>query len=240
MANNSMDDLESFYEKKAEQLKKQKKFEEALLFSQKAKQIRDDEKFPDYWYKKGIHFVEEGEFENAIECFDNDILKYQKSYRTFLAKGKVLLQLQRYDEALECFNKAAEEKNLNYLQTSKKVLHLKKARKFEKALIYSSKASREFSSDPEFWYYKGISLLKLKKYGDAHSCMVNAVNLDGSNSKLLYELAKCELFLGNESSCIDLLQKSIRIKPIMKEMLQVDHDFSSLHKNNKFRAIIHL
>ena len=187
-----------------------------------------------------MHFVEVGEFENAIACFDNDTLKHQKSYNTFFAKGKVLLQLKRYEEALECFNKAAEEKNQNYLQTSKKAMHLKTARKFEKALVYSSKASKEFSSDPEFWYYKGILLLKLKKYDDAHLCMLNAVNLDEDNAKFLYELAKCELFLGNESMCINLLQKSIKLRQVMKEMLQVDGDFSSLHKNNLFRAIIHL
>lgn len=235
-----MDDPSLFFEKKEKELKKEKKFEEALLYSQKAKQIRDDERSPDYWYKKGMHFVEVGEFENAIECFDNDNLKHQKSYNTFFAKGKVLLQLNRYDEALECFNKAAEEKSQNYLQTSKKAMHLKTARKFEKALVYSSKASKEFSSVPEFWYYKGISLLKLKKYDDAHSCMLNAVNLDEDNAKFLYELAKCELFLGNESMCINLLQKSIKQRQVMKEMLQIDGDFSSLHKNNLFRAIIHL
>ena len=235
-----MDDLESFYGKKADQLKKEKKYEEALLFSQKAKEIRDDEKSSDYWYKKGIHLVELGKFENAIECFDNDILKHQKSYNVFLAKGKVLFQLKRYDEALECFNKAAEEKNSNYLQTSKKVLHLKKAKKFEKALMYSSKASKEFSSDPEFWYFKGATLFRLKKNDEACSALVNAVNLEDNNPKYLYELAKCELSLGNQPKCINLLREAIKLRPYTKEMLQIDSDFSSLHNNNEFRAIIHL
>ena len=235
-----LDDPALFFEKKARELKKQKKFEEALLFSDKAKKIRDDESSSDFWYKKGFHFIEVGEFEKAIECFDNDISKRRKSYETFFAKGKVLFQLSKFAEALECFNKAAEERNQKYLKTLKKAQRLKKAKKFEKALLYGDIASNEVSLTPEYWHYKGITLLKLKKYDNAFSCISNALEIENDNAKFLYDLAKCELLRGNETRCIEALKKSIKNSSTIKEKLQVDGDFSSLYTNNQFRALIHL
>lgn len=235
-----MDDPSNFFDKKAQKLTKQRKFEEALRFSDKAEKIRKEENSPDFWYKKGLHLVEIGEFEKAIDCLDMDISKRQKSFETFFAKGKILFQLERYDEALECFNKAAEDRNQEYLHSRKKAKNLIKAKKFEKALLYDDKASNEVPLDAEFWYFKGISFLKLKKYDDAHSCILNALELDGNNAKFFYELAKCELFLGNETRGIDTLKKSIAQNPQTKDRLQNDEDFKSLLSKNQFRSMTYL
>ena len=44
-----MDDVSSFYTKKAEELKKEKKFEEALRLEDKATQIKQEEKSENFW-----------------------------------------------------------------------------------------------------------------------------------------------------------------------------------------------
>lgn len=235
-----MDDPSAFFEEKAKELKKQKKFEEALIFSDKAEKIRKEEKSPDFWFKKGLHFVEVGEFEKAIDCYDKDISKRQKSYDTFVAKAKVLYQLAKYDEALECFNKATEERNQKFLHSSKKAKNLKKVKKFEKALFYNDQASNDVSMDAEFWYHKGITFLKLKKYKDAQSCFTNAIEMDKNNSKILYDLAKCELFLGNETRGIEALKKSLEQNPNTKDKLRLDKDFSILLPKNQFYSMTYL
>ena len=52
-----MKDISTFLTKKAERLKDKRKFEEALKFTDKAKEIREEEKSNDYWYKLSNSFL---------------------------------------------------------------------------------------------------------------------------------------------------------------------------------------
>jgi tetratricopeptide (TPR) repeat protein len=113
-----MTDISSFYDKKAEELKKSKKFEEALIFTDKAKAIKDEEKSDNYWYKKAMRFHEFGEHENAIECIDKDLEVHKKSYESYFLKARILMDLKNYEQAIEYFNKASEETNQKLLQNS--------------------------------------------------------------------------------------------------------------------------
>ena len=158
-----MKDFASQYREKAEKLKKSKKFEDALKLTDKAMAVEKETRASDYWYKRGMRFSEIGEYEQALDCYEKDLDLHEKSYDVFFEKGKILFQLKKYAEAIESFNKAAETRNQNYLQSSKKVDHLKKARKFEKALMYTDDAANQKPLDENFWFYKGITLLKLKK-----------------------------------------------------------------------------
>lgn len=235
-----MDDLSSFFNKKADELKKARKFEEALKFIDEASKIKQEEKLPDFWYRRGIRLCELGEYEIALDCFDKDLTLHQKSYDTFFSKGQILFQLKQYAESVECFNKAAEEHHQQYLQCSKKVERMKKVHKYEKALIYADLASHEKPLDDTFWYYKGMALLKLKKYDVASSCLTKALEIKNNNPKFLYELAKCEMFAGNMEKSLLILEKACNLEPITKEKLSVDNDFSSLSENKQFRIILGL
>ena len=235
-----MKDIPSFYNKKAEELKKEKKFEEALKFSDKALEIKQDEKSEEFWYKKAVHCYEFGEYEDAIECLDKDIAVHEKSYETFFLKALILIQLKKYEEAIECFNKAAEERNQKYLQHVKKVDRMKDARKFEKALMYTDLAVNEKDLDSEFWHNKGIAFLKLKKHENAKECFTNALETNEDEPKILYDYAKCELFLGNEEKSTDILKKTCDLDPNTREKLRVDEGFSQLSNNKKFRTILGL
>ena len=235
-----MKDISSFYTKKAEELKKARKFEEALKLNDKATQIKEEEKSDYFWYKRAVHLLEFEEYEDAKKCLDKDLSVHKKSYETYYLKGLILLQLKNYAEAIECFNKASEERNQQYLQNSKKMEHMKKARKFEKALIYTDLVAHEKQLDAEFWHNKGIAFFKLKKYEDAKECFTNALEVKDVDPKILYDQAKCELFLGNEEKGLDILEKSCNLDPISREKLRVDDDFSQLSNSRKFRAILGL
>jgi len=235
-----MKDIPSFYVKKAEELKKVKKFEEALKFTDKATEIKKEEKSEYFWYKKAVHCCEFGEYEEAIECLDKDLSMHEKSYEAYFLKGLILVQLKNYSEAIECFNKASEERNQRFLQSRKKVEHMKKVQKFEKALVYTDLAINEKQLDNEFWHSKGIAFFKLKKYEDAKDCFSNALEMKEDDAKILYDQAKCELFLGNEEKSLDILEKSCNLDPISREKLRVDNDFSQLSNSKKFRAILGL
>ncbi|RJQ23087.1 tetratricopeptide repeat protein [Candidatus Parcubacteria bacterium] len=235
-----MDDLASFFYKRADELKKARKFEEALKIMDEANKIKNEEKSPDFWYKRGIRFCEFGEYEKALDCFDKDLRLRQKSYETFFEKGKVLVQLKKYAESVECFNKAAEEHHQQYLQCSKKAEHMKKAHKYEKALIYSDLASHETPLDHTFWHYKAMALLRLQKYDAANSCFMHALEIKNDDPKVLYDLAKCELLAGNTQKSLEILGKSCSLDPFNKEKLRVDNEFSSLSEDKQFRTLVGL
>ncbi|MGI0056339.1 MAG: tetratricopeptide repeat protein [Nitrosarchaeum sp.] len=235
-----MDDLVSFFNKKADELKKAKKFEEALKFIDEANKVKEEENSPDFWYRRGIRLCEFGEYEKALDCFDKDLDLHQKSYETFFTKAKTLFQLKKYAESVECFNKAAEEYHRQYLQYSKKAEHMKKAHKYEKSLIYADLVSDEKPLDENFWHYKGVALLKLQKYEMAHSCFTKALEIKNDDHRVLYDLAKCELLTGNEQKSLDILEKTCQLEPANKEKLRVDNDFSLLSENRQFRTILGL
>jgi tetratricopeptide (TPR) repeat protein len=230
-----MEDIPSIYDKKAEESKKARKFEEALKFTDKAVEVKKEEKSENYWYKKAVRCCEFGEYEEAITCLDLDLSVHKKSYETYFLKGLILIQLKNPAEAIECFNKASEERNQQYLQNSKKVNQMKKAHKFEKALQYTDLAVNEKPLDSEFWHNKGIAFFKLKKYEDAHACFTQALEIAESESNILYDQAKCELALGNKEKCLEILEKSCKLNPNGKEKLKVDNDFSQLSGNRQLR-----
>jgi len=231
-----MKDIPSIYNDKATELKKQRKFEEALKFADKATEVEKEEKSDYFWYKKAVRCCEFGEYEEAIDCLNKDLSVHQKSYETYFLKGLILIQLKNSAEAIECFNKASEERNQQYLQNSQKVNQMKKVRKFEKALMYTDLSVNEKPLDSEFWHNKGIAFFKLKKYESAADCFTKAQQ-EKEIPKILYDQAKCELFLGNEEKGLEILEKSCNLDPNSKEKLRVDSDFSQLSDNKKFRSI---
>ena len=75
-----MEDIPSIYNKKAAELKKERKFEEALKFVDKATEVEKEEKSDYFWYKKAVRCCEFGEYEEAIDCLDKDLSVHKKSY----------------------------------------------------------------------------------------------------------------------------------------------------------------
>ena len=58
--------------------------------------------------KKGVSFLEEGKYEDALECFEKIITTNPNDPDIWNKKGVALRSLGRYDEAIESFNKALE------------------------------------------------------------------------------------------------------------------------------------
>ncbi len=117
---------------------------------------------------------------------------------------------------------------------------MKKVQKFEKALVYTDLAINEKQLDNEFCHSKGTAFFKLKKYEDAKDCFTNALEMKEDDAKILYNQAKCELFLGDEDKSLVILEKSCNLDPTSREKLRVDNDFSQLSNNKKFRSILGL
>ena len=58
--------------------------------------------------KKGMSFLEDGKYEDALECFEKILVTNPNDPDIWNKKGIALRSLGRYDEAIESFNKALE------------------------------------------------------------------------------------------------------------------------------------
>ncbi|TSA18290.1 MAG: tetratricopeptide repeat protein [Nitrosopumilales archaeon] len=58
--------------------------------------------------KKGVSFLEDGKYEEALDCFEKILLSNPNDPNIWNKKGVALRSLGRYDEAIESFNKALE------------------------------------------------------------------------------------------------------------------------------------
>ena len=235
-----MTDPKEHWALKADEFKKAGKFEEAIKMLDKVNEVEREEKDFDHWYKKAIHFCEIGEYVPAKNALEKDLETKQKSYDSFFLMGKILYKLKNYEESLECFNKASEEYNRRHMRHTHKIDQMKKVNKFEEAVKYSDLVYQEKEIDQDFWFQKGMTLNKLKKYNEASLCFENILEKKQNNPKILYELAKSELWSGDRQKSLEILEKACKLDSHLKEKLRIDKDFEQLSEEKKFQIMLGL
>jgi tetratricopeptide (TPR) repeat protein len=226
-----------YWTRKAEEFKKAGKFEEAIKMLDKVQELKREEKEDDFWYKKAIHYCEVGEYEQAKDALDKDLDKNQKSYDSFFLLGKIFYKLKRYEESLECYNKASEEYSRKHLRNRNKIQQMKNVHKFEEAVKYSDLVYQQKEIDQEYWYQKGMVLFKLEKFNEASSCFETILETNPNNPKILYELAKSELFAGSKQKALEVLEESCTLDPQIKDKLRIDIDFRQISEEKEFQTI---
>ena len=223
---------------KADQLKKSGKFEEAIKILDKVQEIEKEQKDIDYWYKKAQHYCEIGEYEQAKEALYKNLETNSKKYETYFLLGTVLFKLKIFEESLECYNKASEIHDSKHLRTAQKINQMKKVHKFEEAIKYSDLLYQEAPLDPEYWDHRGQTLFCLKKFKESSDCFKKCLETNPEDTKILYELAKSELFAGNKQQSLEILLKICKIDPKVTEKLSVDKDFDQVSTEKQFRSLI--
>lgn len=129
------------------------------------------------WYQKGLAFMYQGEYDHAIECFDNVInLDGQIAVHAWHCKGNILDQQGKYDEAIECFDKVIELDPQYDAAFLGKGNALSGQGKYEEAIKWYDK---QIEMDPQHasWIGKGNVLLFQGKYEEAIKCYDNELEL---------------------------------------------------------------
>jgi len=58
--------------------------------------------------KKGTSFLEDGRYEEALDCFEKILAYDPGNPEIWNKKGATLRSMGRYDEAIKCYNKSLE------------------------------------------------------------------------------------------------------------------------------------
>jgi len=231
-----MKEPQEYWNRKAIDLKKEGKFEEAVKMLDKIKTIKKHEKDDNFWYKKALHYLDIGEFDQSKQSLEKHLENNPQSYDSFFLMGKILFNLKKYEQSLEFYNKAFEEFSRLQLRNSSKVDLMKNVGKFEEAVKYADKIYQQKDIDDKFWYFKGLTLLKLDKYGESSSCFQTILHRDPKNTQILYALAKSELFSGDKKNAINTLLKACSLDSKIRDRLREDPDFVSIYREKLFQA----
>ena len=108
---NTINDISDHWSTKAEQLKKQGKFEGVVKFIDKASKMNESINKEKYWFSKGQSLASIKKYEEAVICFDKECEFNKIDFDTLYEKGLALFNLKKYTDAVECFNKAWETKH---------------------------------------------------------------------------------------------------------------------------------
>ncbi|MEW6043655.1 MAG: tetratricopeptide repeat protein [Thermoproteota archaeon] len=221
---------------KIKELKKEHKFEEALLLESQIEDFSKKSKPEDYWIKRGMYLRQMGKYEEALKCFDKNLVINSNSYDSLFEKGKTLYAMRRYNEAIECFFKAYENEYSNLQKHSTLTENLKSHKKLENVLAATLDDSMKLRGH-DLWHYLAATLTRLRRYEEAIENFNYAAKTNPHDSETFYEWAKCELLLNKPKKCLELLRKACDINSETAKLLRIDPDFEIIRDDEQFRTL---
>ncbi len=131
--------------------------------------------------KKGEELIQQGKYDEALECYDNAISLYPDNKGGLINKGVTLLNLKRYGEALNCFDKVLTIES-DDIALAGKGTALGGLNKYEEALGYFDAALKIRPNNDIALALKGNALLGLNRYDNALKCAEEALKINPSGN----------------------------------------------------------
>jgi tetratricopeptide (TPR) repeat protein len=164
------------------------RYNDAIEYFNKALLLNIDDKSKanllDY---KGKALLLEGNYKEAIECFDKAIMLIPSFALALNEKGVALLQLKKYYESIECFDKALE--------------------------MYKKKKDSEIKDKLDdlsiviCWIYKGDTYLKMERYDDAIKSYNKSLEFEEKDIEEKNKHYVLNIVINNKGCCYYLLHK---------------------------------
>lgn len=128
--------------------------------------------------QKGYLFHMLGQYDSALECFNESLKINPNGYLSWVNKAYSLAKLGQHDEALDSVNKSLELFSGSAYAWGCKGFILYDLKDPEKAIEYYDKAIGIDLLDEEIYYRKGKAHQELEQYEDALSCYNNVLKLN--------------------------------------------------------------
>ena len=118
-------------------------------------------------FSKGIYYVSNLEYANAIEEFTNVLDINKDNAKALIYRADSYLQLQQYDKALEDINVYCKNNTLNETQYETVITVYLGLGDYENAITYETKAIESGYNDEQFVLYRLQTYLMLNKFDEA-------------------------------------------------------------------------
>lgn len=165
------------------------------------------------WFIKAYEYGELGQYENAIEAYDNSLAIDPHNAATWTNRGHTLYKLGRYEEAIESYNKALE---INPWKTSTlyfKGNALRRLGRFEEAIEIYDKVLEIDPENPSALYYKGYALRQLERYEQAIEAFDKALEIDPDYLNAWLEKGYILKILERYKEAIDCYDEVLELDP---------------------------
>jgi tetratricopeptide (TPR) repeat protein len=140
---------------------------------------------------KAVNLKALGQFESALECFEDAIQQDPRDANTWMNKGNLLSAMKRGAEALEAYDYALKLDPNNKMVLINKGLYLQNAELHERAIGYFTDAIRLDPNDDLAWREVGFSQRAIGKIEDAIQSYSKASKCGPDNAINLCGLADC-------------------------------------------------
>ncbi|MCK5581888.1 MAG: tetratricopeptide repeat protein [Candidatus Omnitrophica bacterium] len=187
-------------------------------------EVKSDDLISKY-LEQGMEAEESGEFEKALDLFNQILLLAPDNTEALENKARILIEeLDRPNEAIECFDKmlALDSQEEHAWREKGKILC--NMNRLRDALIAFDEASKLNPNSDEVWYWKGIILSKFEsRREDAIACFDQAIYLNSYYEEAWYQKGLIFYkYLDKPKEALRSFQGTLRINP--------DHEPSMLNR----------
>lgn len=163
--------------------------------------------------KKGQMLIESGEYEKAVECFDELIKLDVGNYKAWGNKGIALSYLKKSEEAKRCFEEVVKIKPDSSTGWFNMGTWFRDSNDTEKAVECYNKAIAIDPGNSMAWEDKGVMLGRINKHQEALECFEKAIKV-GSAKDVYWENKGIALEkLGKYEDSIVAFENALKLNP---------------------------
>ena len=159
------------------------------------------------WIERGDKFYIKGEYEKAIECYNEALKINPKDADAWYNKGVLYARLKKYEEAIECYDKALKI-NPEYANAwNNKGVVYAELKEYKKAIECYDEALKINPEHANAWNNKGVVYAELKKYKEAIECYNEALKINPEDAYALYNKSEIYYSMGIYDEVLESLKK---------------------------------
>ena len=167
----------------------------------------------DDYIKQGEELYSQGNYDEAVVCFEKAILTNNNLDEAWHWRGNVLIKLQRHEEALACYDQAISIKPDNYEAWYGKANLLAKLHKYEEAIACYEQASSGESQKYACWHSIAALLGKLHHYEAAIASYDRALAIKSTDSEIWHNRGAMLGKLQQYAQAVDSYDQAVALNP---------------------------
>jgi tetratricopeptide (TPR) repeat protein len=185
------------------------------------KQLIDDQPFcPHRWYYLALLYLQQGLYEQALDCLEFTLALDNTYVAAYQAKGLALMELQKYEDALTVLNESL------FFDKNDLVTLLRIGECYEelgnplKARYSYQQCARRYENQAEPYYGIATTFMAEERWQEALYFFEKALEINPEFQQAWQGKANAEFFLGYEQTAFESLSKAISLDPSDIELWQ--------------------
>ncbi len=167
----------------------------------------------DSLFLKGYKLYEKGDYEEAVEAYEEAIQHNSAQWGYFFNLGLSYKKLDQKEKALEAFHKALDLNPESYSCNKEIGEILAKSGNFEEARKYYQRATELNPDEPDAFYNLGVCLINLGGSDKAIEALLRTVEIKDDYADAYYSLGTLSIGQNKTEEAVRYLEKFLQLAP---------------------------